>query len=125
VSKRVTGEMLSAISSELVRLKAHHYGKGPISAKTYNNDDFLFCVMRGGLTTVEQTLVAAGDEDLVRQVRLRFQEQMAIAFRDAVEKIVGRHVIGYQSQIMFKPDYVVEMFVLEDDEEDLTDVRLG
>ncbi|HVM07766.1 MAG TPA: Na-translocating system protein MpsC family protein [Acidimicrobiales bacterium] len=124
MAKAITGEMLAAISTEIARLKAHHYGKGPLESKSYMNDDFLFCVMKGGLTRVEETLVAAGDEDLVRRVRLRFQEQMDIAFRDAIEKITGRTVIGYQSQLMLKPDYAIEMFLLGE-ENDLAETDLG
>jgi hypothetical protein len=29
-----------------------------------------------------------------------------------VEEITGRQVLTYQSQILFDPDYIVEMFVL-------------
>lgn len=115
MANEITGEMLAAISAELVRLKAHHFGKGPVEAKSYLNDNFLFCVMKGGLTRVEETLITSGDEALVRQVRLRFQEQMHTVFRDAVEKVTGRVVIGYQSQLIVNPDYVVEMFVLGDE----------
>lgn len=115
MANEITGEMLAAISAELVRLKAHHFGKGPVEAKSYLNDNFLFCVMKGGLTRVEETLITSGDEALVRQVRLRFQEQMHTVFRDAVEKVTGRVVVGYQSQLIVNPDYVVEMFVLGDE----------
>ena len=122
--REITREMLAAVSAELVRLKAHHYGKGPLEAKSYLNDDFLFCCMKGGLTRVEETLIAAGDEDLVRQVRLRFQEQMHAVFRDAVEKITGRTVIGYNSQLIVNPDFLVEMFILGD-EQDLAETSLA
>ena len=118
--KEITGEMLAAISAELVRLKAHHYGKGPTEAKTYVNDNFVFCVMKGGMTRVEETLITSGDEALVRQVRLRFQEQMHTVFRDAIEKITGCVVVGYQSQLIVNPDYMVEMFILGD-EDDLSE----
>ncbi len=111
----ITGEILAAISKEIVSLKARHYGKGPVEAKTYVADDFLFCVLKGGVTAVEQTLISAGDGDLVRQVRLRFQDQMRSTFVDAVEKRVGRKVIGYESQIIFDPDYTIEIFLLSDD----------
>lgn len=110
----ITNEQLSRISSELVRLKAQHYGKGPTETKTYQNDSWLFCVMRGGFTKVEETLIGAGDEALVRQVRLRFQDQMSIIFRDTVEKVTGRNVVNYQSQVLVNPDYSVEIFLLED-----------
>ena len=117
MAKRITKEMLAAISAELVRLKAHHYGKGPVEAKSYINDNFLFCVMKGGLTRVEETLISSGDEDLVRQVRLRFQEQMHTVFRDAVEKVTGRVVVAYNSQLLINPDHIVEIFVLGDEED--------
>lgn len=115
--KEITGEMLAAISAEVVRLKAHHYGKGPTEAKTYINDNFVFCVMKGGMTRVEETLISSGDEALVRQVRLRFQEQMHTVFRDAIEKITGCVVVGYQSQLIVNPDYMVEIFILGDEDD--------
>lgn len=111
--QKITGETLAAISREMVRLKAQHYGKGAVEAKTYVNDDFLFVVLKGGMTKVEETLVDSGDEALVRQVRLRFQEQMSAAFTDAVEKLTGRKVVQYQSQVVFNPDYSFEIFLLE------------
>ena len=117
MAKRITKEMLAAISAELVRLKAHHYGKGPVEAKSYINDNFLFCVMKGGLTRVEETLISSGDEDLVRKVRLRFQEQMHTVFRDAVEKVTGRVVVAYNSQLLINPDHIVEIFVLGDEQD--------
>ena len=115
MAREITGEMLAAVSTEMVRLKAHHYGKGPVEAKSYINDDFLFCVMKGGLTRVEETLIGGGDESLVRQVRLRFQELMHTVFCDAVEKITGRVVVTYHSQLLVNPDFIVEIFVLGDE----------
>lgn len=116
---RISGETLAAISNEMVRLKAQHYGKGAVESKTYLNDDFLFVVMKGGMTKVEETLVASGDERLVREVRLRFQEQMRVAFVDAIERLTGRKVVQYQSQVVFNPDYTFEIFLLERAEGDV------
>src|SRR5918911_330589 len=100
---QLTGEQLAAISREIVRIKAEHYGKGPSEAKSYHFDQFLISVLKGGLTRVEETLLAAGDEDLVRTLRLRFQEQMGAEFISAVEKISGSKVLGYESQIVTEP----------------------
>ncbi|MDQ4095070.1 MAG: DUF2294 domain-containing protein [Actinomycetota bacterium] len=108
----IPGEALAAISAELVRLKAQRFGKGPVEAKTYVNDNFVFCVMRGGLTVVEKTMVHAGDADLIRELRLRFQARLAEPFCSAVERITGFAVLAYESQILFDPDYTVEIFVL-------------
>jgi uncharacterized protein YbcI len=105
-------EERSAISAALVGLKKEFYGKGPTAAKTYFNDDWVFTVMEGGLTRNEETLLAAGEEPLVRQYRLRFQEAMTDKICGAVEEITGRRVLTYHSQIMFQPDRIIEMFLL-------------
>jgi uncharacterized protein YbcI len=105
-------ESLAAVANEIVRLKAQYYGKGPTEAKAYQNDDVLVVALKGGLTTVERTLLDAGDVALVRQVRLRFQEVMEQSFVDAVQRLTGRSVRSYMSQIVFDPDFCFEFFVL-------------
>jgi uncharacterized protein YbcI len=107
------GSMRSAISTAMVRRKAELYGKGPTRAKTFVNDDYVFVAMEGGLTTNEETLVAAGEEDLVRQYRLRFQEVTGDVLVSDVEEITGRKVVGYHSQITFQPTRVFEIFYLD------------
>ena len=101
------------LSNAMVGLKKHFYGKGPTKAKTFLNDNYIFCVMEGGLTRNEETMVERGHEDLVRTFRLRFQEAMADPTVEAVQRITGRSVIGYHSQIVFHPERVFEIFVLD------------
>jgi uncharacterized protein YbcI len=101
------------ISNAMVGLKKEFYGKGPTKAKTYINDNYVFCVLQGGLTRNEETLLAAGEQTLVREFRLRFQEAMADATTEAVERLTGRKVVGYHSQIVFAPEYGFEIFVLD------------
>jgi uncharacterized protein YbcI len=110
----LTGEQLSEVANAMVRLKAEYYGRGPSAAKAYLNDEVLICVLRGGLTAVERTLLAGGDEDLVRQVRLRWQEQLVDRFSATVAGITGYRVLAFNSQILFDPDYIIEMAVLGD-----------
>jgi uncharacterized protein YbcI len=107
------GEQLAAISNAIVKIFSDSYGRGPTKAKTYAFDEYVLCVLEDILTTVERTLVDRGEEDLVRSVRLRFQEQEAKQFKDAVEAVTGRRVIAYNSQITFHPPVGFEMFVLE------------
>ena len=101
------------VSNAMVGLKKDFYGKGPTKAKTFLNDNYVFCVMEGGLTRNEQTLVERGHEDLVRNYRLRFQEVMEGPTIEAIQRITGRSVIGYHSQIVFRPERAFEIFVLD------------
>jgi uncharacterized protein YbcI len=107
------GSMRAEISNAMVGLKKEYYGKGPTKAKSYINDTYVFCVMEGGLTRNEQTLLEVGQEALVRDYRLRFQEAMAETTMAAVARITGRQVVGYHSQIVFDPDRAFEIFVLD------------
>ena len=108
----ISRESLAAVANEIVRLKAQYYGKGPTEAKAFLNDETLVVVLKGGLTTVEKTLLDAGDAALVRQVRLRFQEVMEQSFIDAVHRLTRQKVATYMSQIVFDPDFCFEFFVL-------------
>ena len=101
------------ISNAMVGLKKKFYGRGPEGAKTFINDDkYVFCVLEGGLTQNEKTLLDAGEHRLVRQYRLRFQETMRDQTTAAVAEITGREVLTYHSQILFEPTIGIEMFVL-------------
>jgi uncharacterized protein YbcI len=107
------GNMRLAISNSLVAVKKQLYGKGPVKAKTYINDNYVFAVLEGGLTRNEETLLAAGEHRLVREYRLRFQEVVGDTIRESVERVTGRNVMAYHSQIVFDPDRAFEIFVLD------------
>lgn len=107
------GEKAAAISNAVVHLFTEYYGRGPTRAKTYLFEDFATCVLEDTMTTVERTLVECGRHNLVRDVRLAFQAEMADSFTSAVENVMGRKVLGYHSQITFDPEYCFEIFVLE------------
>jgi uncharacterized protein YbcI len=63
---------------------------------------------------VERTLVDCGEEDLVRTVRVTFQESTADRFTSEVARIIGREVVAYHSQVTFHPAVGFEVFVLAD-----------
>ena len=107
------GSMRMAISNAVVGLKKRFYGKGPTRAQTYINDNYVFAVMEGGLTRNEETLIEAGEDDLVRNYRLAFQEAMAKTTTEAIEQVTKCKVIGYHSQIVFRPERAFEIFVLD------------
>ena len=107
--------LLARISNEMVRAQKEFFGKGPTEAKSYLVDDLLFIVMRGGMTTAEKTMLDFGQQDQVRQFRQLFENEMTQRLTDMIERLTGRKVLTYQSQVMFEPDIVVEMFVFEAD----------
>lgn len=105
--------LLVRISNEMVRAQKQFFGKGPTRAKSYMFDDLLLIVMRGGLTTAEKTMLEFGHPDQVRQFRQMFENEMTERLTTMVENLTGRTVLSYQSQVMFDPDLVVEMFVFD------------
>jgi uncharacterized protein YbcI len=117
VSQNVRGEQVAEISNAIVGIFSECYGRGPTKAKTYLFDNYVFTVLEDILTTVEQTLVENGQKDLVRAVRLTFQEAVADRFKQAVAEATGRHVIAYHSQVTFDPALGFEIFVLEPEPE--------
>jgi uncharacterized protein YbcI len=80
-------------------------------------DDTVVCILRGGFTTVERTLLDTGEVESVYQMRRSFQQAMEENFRLIVEQATGRDVIAYMSSIHVDPDLAVELFVLEPVEE--------
>jgi uncharacterized protein YbcI len=105
--------MLARISTGLVQLHSRYYGKGPTKAKTHMVDGTVVCILRGGFTTVERTLLDTGEVEPVYQMRRSFQQAMEDEFRQIVEESTGRKVIAYMSTVHVNPDLAVEIFVLE------------
>jgi uncharacterized protein YbcI len=106
---------LVKISNEMVRAQKKFFGKGPTKARTYFLDDMLIIVMRGGMTTAERTMLDFGHPDQVRSFRQLFENSMTEKLTSKMEELTGRKILTYQSQVMFDPDVVVEMFIFDDD----------
>ena len=111
-TRQQSGEARTAISNGLVALLKEYYGVGPTQAKTYYHDDIVVCVMRGGFTRVEQTLLEGGRTAAVIQQRMEFQEVMRDRFSGVVEGATGRRVVGFMSGNQQEPDMICEVFVL-------------
>jgi uncharacterized protein YbcI len=107
------GEMRATLSNALVALMKEYYGKGPTAAKSFIEDEYVFTVLEGGLTRNEETLLANGQDELVRSYRLSFQQAVRDRFMSAVAEITGRQVLDYHSQIVFDPPRSFELFVLD------------
>ena len=107
------GDVLTAISDGMVALLKEYYGRGPTQAKSYYHDDLVVCLLRGGFTRVEQTLLEGGRTTAVIQQRMEFQEVMRKRFEEVVEGATGRKVIGFMSGNQQDPDMICEVFVLD------------
>ena len=105
-------EARTAITDGLVALLKEFYGRGPDRAKTYVNHDLVVCLLRGGFTRVEQTLLDGGYGPEVIRQRMAFQEAMRPRFEKVVEDATGRKVIGFMSGNQQDPDMICEVFVL-------------
>ena len=106
------GDLLATISNGMVSLLKEYYGKGPTRAKSYYNDDLVVCVLRGGFTRVEQTLLAGDRGRAVIEQRMAFQEVMRDRFEAVIQHATGRRVIGFMSGNQQDPDMICEVFVL-------------
>jgi uncharacterized protein YbcI len=106
------GDALTAISDGLVALLKEFYGRGPTRAKSYFEDDLVVCVLRGGFSRVEQTLLDGGRGAAVINQRMEFQEVMRKRFEAVIEDATGRRVIGFMSGNQQEPDMMCEVFIL-------------
>ena len=106
------GDVLTAISDGMVALLKEFYGHGPTRTKSYYADDLVVCVLRGGFSRVEQTLLDGGRGRAVIDQRLEFQELMRERFEAVIEQATGRRVIGFMSGNQQHPDMMCEVFIL-------------
>jgi uncharacterized protein YbcI len=109
---RAHGDVLTAISDGMVGLLKEFYGRGPTRTKTYYEDDLVVCLLRGGFSRVEQTLLDGGRGSSVIAQRMEFQELMRSRFEGVIETATGRRVIGFMSGNQQGPDIMCEVFIL-------------
>jgi uncharacterized protein YbcI len=106
------GDVLTAISDGMVALLKEFYGRGPTRTKSYYEDDLVVCVLRGGFSRVEQTLLDGGRGAAVIRQRMEFQDVMRERFDAVIEQATGRRVIGFMSGNQQDPDMMCEVFIL-------------
>jgi uncharacterized protein YbcI len=107
------GLLRSAISNEIVRLHARYYGRGPTRARTFLGREFALCVLEDVFTPAEHTLVRAGKADAVYSTRMAFQDALHDEFVATVERVTGRTVRAFMSQVHLEPDVAAELFLFE------------
>jgi uncharacterized protein YbcI len=111
-SRQSHGDVLTAISDGMVALLKEFYGRGPTRTKSYYEDDLVVCLLRGGFSRVEETLLEGGRGDAVIRQRMEFQDLMRDRFEAVIEGATGRKVIGFMSGNQQHPDMMCEVFIL-------------
>jgi uncharacterized protein YbcI len=108
------GEVLNAISMEMVRLYRHQFGRGPSAVRSdWAGPDMLVCLLFETLTPAERNLARMGEHERLRETRMYFQYASVREFCEPVERITGRKVRAFISGIDTEADgFAVEMFVL-------------
>jgi uncharacterized protein YbcI len=94
-------------------VSADFIGRGPTRAKTYINENVVFCVMQDTLTRGERSLVADDDGESVRGMRRRFQDAMRRHVCAAVEQLTDRKVVSFLSDNDVESETAIEVFVLD------------
>ena len=102
------------ISRGIVAIYKDFLGRGPTSATTTITDSFVTTVCRDSLTRAEQRLIERGDQELVRDMRRRFQSAMSDEMIKLVEETTGRRATGFLSDHDVDQDVAIETILLEE-----------
>ena len=105
---------LTAISNAMVRLHKEHFGRGPSTVRShFAGPDALVCILEDVLLPAERKLVAMGDLQRVREMRMAFQVATTEEFVSSIEQIVKRKVRAFSSGTDVTQNVVFENFVFE------------
>ncbi len=107
------GELNGAISREVVRLTHQRAGRGPTRATAFFRDNIIVVVLRGWLTTAEQSLAEAGRGEAVLHMRRALHEAMRADLREVIEELSGCKVQTSMSTHDVDADVAAELFVLD------------
>ena len=101
------------LANAMVGVYSQFYGRGPTKARAYLSEDLVVVVLEGVLTRGELTLRDRGETEEVDRSRRAFQRAVRDEFVGAVERITGRRVRSFMSEMDAAQDVAAEIFVLE------------
>jgi len=108
------GDVLVAISEQIVQLYLEAFGRGPTRVRTFVQPQFAVCVLRDILTTAERTLLAGGGRTEVEAARAAINESIDRRFISIVEMQTGRSVLSHLARVRTPADIAVHFFLFED-----------
>ena len=108
------GMDLQEISNAMVRLYKEQFGRGPTKVRTaYAGPDTLISTLEDSMTPAERNMVALGEHQRLRDIRMFFQHASEREFVGAVEQITGRKVRAFVSGMDTYQDVASEVFYFE------------
>ena len=99
---------LGALANDLVSLHKATCGRGPTEAVAHAGGETITCVLRGGLTKADKTLMQHGDVGVVINQRERLHHVM----RADATSLVERHTRRKVATVLFACDPADEVEVL-------------
>jgi uncharacterized protein YbcI len=108
-----SGTALAGLSDALVKLHKETCGRGPTNARCFASGDTVVCLLSGGLTTGERTLLRNGDEAAVREQRESLHRVMRGPARELVEQQFNRRVSAMTMASDPAGELETAVFVLE------------
>lgn len=108
-------EVADAVSRDILAIQRDSYGRGAENVKAYVLDDMVIVVLDGlELLPNEVFMIGRGQTTAVREIREHFQQAIESTFRAAVERAIGRRVVGFASHVeLDETPFAVEIFRLE------------
>jgi uncharacterized protein YbcI len=106
------GQIEAEISKAMIRFKREQLGRGPADIRTQILQDLVIVRMADMLTTAERTLVRAGGEDLLKQVRAKLLESEHETLDNILREATGCEVVSIYSDLNPETGERIIVFVL-------------
>jgi uncharacterized protein YbcI len=107
------GQLNAALARAIVAVHRRCVGRGPTRAQAFFRHNVVVVVLEGVLTTEEQTLLAGGRAERVREVRRELHAAMRPELAAAAERLTGRRVSAVLSDGHLDPDMASHVFILD------------
>jgi uncharacterized protein YbcI len=101
------------ITNQIVQLLARYTGRGPTKARTTLNTNVVTIVLQDTLTRGEQSLVAAGQHDAVRETRRTLHDLMREEAILVVEQVLNRRATAFTADVDPKANVAALVITLE------------
>ena len=112
-AQRDRAGLLEEITRSVVRLHKEYIGQGPTKARTYIGEDVVVCVLQGGFSRAERTLLEHGRAGAVISQRQALDEALRQPLSDMIERLVERGVVGFTSAVQPDGELSTVVFLLQ------------